>query len=190
MYPKLNSLLESGSTKGTDLEAEILELMKSQNHPELSLLEKTVADFITAIESQGMHSGWDNPQKVDGDIFLPSWCSNPSLISENFLVGELHFSSVDTNQSTTEETLLKTAVKGTMIEQIQRLTQSILQKKLVRGMCALAFIDETQQKHSDGSALKLYCHCTLGGKVRLSLLKASPAYVWFYVGRVWFFSNK
>lgn len=176
-YPELNKLLSS-SLISKKLQTEIINLMKNQVYKQLSLFEKTFIDFVVTLELEGMYFKCGEKHSMYENIFSDNLNGDKNLVSENFQVGDVYLQRLDVQNGTKEEAMIKTAVKGTLIEQLQRLTQAVLQKKIIPGMTVIVFIDETRQSYIFKSKAKLFCIFGDDGSVSLYLQETQPDLLW------------
>ncbi len=177
-FPKLRSMLVSKSTP-EETKVEIRQVLNIK--PPRPSLRKALIEFMSAIKSMGMKPvNGSYKLGIHPSVLLPDSCTNNSLISKDFKVSNIYFRRAELikNKSTTEQEMLKTAKFGTIIEQINRLTKAILDKKIKGNMTVHAFLDKKQQTTSTGIALKLICTSYSDGQVSLLLNEVYPKNTW------------
>jgi hypothetical protein len=112
---------------------------------------------------------------IDEDIFSSIWCTNQNLIRKNFQVGKIFLSPVDIENGTSEDEMMDTALTGTLIEQIKRLTYLVLEGSGEKNI--IAIIDDELQRHSNYAHLKIVLQFS-DNKAELCISKFYSGFIW------------
>ena len=150
--------------------------------------EQLIKNFTDACKEKGYILGYDNEYGVDEDIF--DCIPDIEVSDKHQILPHEYFKQVDTENSTTENEMLKTAVKLDLSQAIIMFTKIIkdcdFDKFDKNKNNKIIFVNETR----NGVPLKLVCRRYSDGKLYLSVSEVHPDDEWNDAGDAWFSSNE
>jgi len=140
-------------------------------------------NFVKITKEKGITLGYSNEYGVDADIF--NWLPNATVSTEPIPTGD--WTKVDT-KGTPEKEMLKTAVKMSLSQAIQKFTEMLKNGEFDKlETYRIIFLTDTD---TNGNPLKLYCSRNSDGKLFLSVNEVVPDYVWRVADDAWFDSQQ
>lgn len=180
-YPHLENMLTCDFITA-EAKAEIKQVFEKLGEKVSTGIRSLTDEFVRIAGVKNITLYYDNEYGVDADIF--GWLPNTVVTETPAPTGE--WKQVDTENGTSEKTMLETAVKMSLPQAIVTFTEMVKNGEFDKNETyRIIFLTETR----DGNPLKLLCDRDSDGELDLYVDDVNPGRVWDDAGDAWFDSN-